>query len=65
MCLSTVYKQSPSPENLVLTNVQRIECKDGMVLLTDIMERQVAVEGEILSADLIGGKVVIAEKMAS
>ncbi len=65
MCLSTVYKTSASPENLVLTNVQRIECKDGTILLTDIMERQVAVEGEILMADLIGGKVVIAEKLAS
>lgn len=65
MCLSTVYKQSAAPENLVLRNVQKIECKDGQILLTDIMERQVAIEGEILMADLIGGMVVINERLAS
>jgi len=65
MCLSTVYKQSAAPENLVLRNVQKIECKDGQILLTDIMERQVAIKGEILMADLIGGMVVINERLAS
>ena len=37
MCLSTVYKTSQSPENIVLTNVQRIEDKGGTILLTNIM----------------------------
>ena len=61
MCLSTVYKTSQSPENLVLTNVQRIEDKGGTILLTNIMEQQVAVEGRIAMADLVGGVVVIEE----
>ena len=30
MCLSAVYKNSQSRENLVLSNVQRIEEKDGV-----------------------------------
>jgi len=61
MCLSTVYKTSKSPENLVLTNVQRIEERDGAIVLTNIMDQQVAVEGRIVMADLIGGVVVIEE----
>ena len=65
MCLSTVYKTKQSPENIVLSNVQRIEDKGGTILLTDLMERQVAVEGRIALADLVNGYVVIEEKSAS
>ena len=61
MCLSAVYKNSQSRENLVLSNVQRIEEKDGVIVLTNIMDQQVAVEGRIVMADLIGGVVVVAE----
>ena len=61
MCLSTVYKTSQKPENVVLTNVQRIEDKGGTILLTNIMEQQVAVEGRIAVADLVNGYVVIEE----
>ncbi len=39
MCLSTVYKNTRTPENLVMNNVMKIECKDGCILLTDLMER--------------------------
>ena len=60
MCLSTVYRGSVGENNLLLGNVQRIECKDGQVTLTDIMERQITVEGQILMADLVGGKVIVA-----
>ena len=61
MCLSTVYKTSQKPENIVLTNVQRIEDKGGTILLTNIMEQQVAIEGRIAVADLVEGYVVIEE----
>jgi len=61
MCLSTVYKNTQSRENLVLSNVQRIEERDGAIILTNIMDQQVAVEGRIVMADLIGGVVVIEE----
>lgn len=61
MCLSTVYKNTQNRENLVLSNVQRIEERDGAIILTNIMDQQVAVEGRIVMADLIGGVVVIAE----
>ena len=52
MCLSTVYKIEKKPENEVLRNVMRIECKDGVVTLTDIMGREAEIEGEVASADL-------------
>lgn len=62
MCLSTVYRGAVGEDNLLLANVQRIECHDGAIVLTDILERQMTVEGEVEMADLVGGKVVIAPK---
>ncbi len=62
MCLSTAYRGSADNSNLLLGNVQKIECRNGQVILTDIMERQLAVDGEILEADLINGRVIIAAK---
>ena len=62
MCLSNVYKRQISDNNLLLNNVQRIECRNGTIVLTDIMERQITVEGEILLVDLIENKVIIAPK---
>ena len=61
MCLSAVYKNAKSPENLVLNNVQRIEEQNGTIILTNIMDQQVAVEGRLVMADLIGGVVIVAE----
>lgn len=61
MCLSAVYKKEQAPENLVLNNVQRIEDKGGTIVLTNIMDQQVAVEGRILMADLVGGVVILEE----
>ena len=59
MCLSTVYRGEKSPQNIVMSNVQRIDCKDGMVYLTDLMERQVVIEGELVSVDLVGNTAII------
>jgi len=62
MCLSTVYKNEMTPENMVLGNVMRITCEGGVVTLTDIMGREAKIEGELLSADLTGGTVVLKTK---
>jgi len=59
MCLSTVYRGEKTPENVILRNVMLIECKDGVVTLTDIMGREEQVCGSIVSADLTGGTVVL------
>ena len=61
MCLSTVYKNKLDVENMVMRNVMTIECKDGMVILTDLMERQVAIEGTLESANLVDGFVIVRE----
>ena len=63
MCLSTVYKNKMEPEAVVMRNVMRIECKDGCVILTDLMERQVAIEGQLESANLVDGFVIVKESV--
>ena len=62
MCLSTVYRNSVTPDEIIMKNVMAIEQKDGVILLTDLMARQVAVEGTLEKANLVDGYVVIKEK---
>ena len=61
MCLSTVYKNEMVPEAIVMKNVMRIDCKDGCVILTDLMDRQVAIEGQLVEANLVDGFVIVKE----
>ncbi|MBD9184831.1 MAG: CooT family nickel-binding protein [Clostridiales bacterium] len=63
MCLSTVYKNKMDPESIAMKNVMSIECKDGLVILTDLMERQVAIEGELEKANLVDGYVIVKERI--
>ena len=62
MCLSTVYKNKIDPETIVMKNVMCIECRDGCVIVTDLLERQVAIEGELEKANLVDGIAIIREK---
>ena len=61
MCLSTVYKNSLLPENIAMQNVMTIECRDDMVILTDLLERQVAIRGILVMANLVEGKALVRE----
>ena len=61
MCLSTVYRNQTSLENIIMKNVMTIECKDGCVILTDLMERQVAIEGQLEKANLVDGIAIVRE----
>ena len=61
MCLSTVYKNTKTPEAIVMKNVMSLECRDGLVILTDLMERQVAIEGTLEMANLVDGVAVVKE----
>mgnify|MGYP002519862748 CR=1 FL=1 len=61
MCLSTVYKNTQTAENILMKNVMRIECKDGTVVLTDLMDRTVAIEGTLEYANLVEGVVLVKE----
>ena len=64
MCLSTVYKNDMEPSSIVMKNVMRIDCNDGQVILTDLMDRQVAIEGVLVQANLVDGFVIVKETVA-
>ena len=59
MCLSTVYKNEMTESAVVMKNVMRIDCKDGCVILTDLMDRTVSIEGVLESANLVDGYVIV------
>ena len=61
MCLSTVYKNTKTPDAIIMKNVMQIQCQDGMVILTDLMERTVAIQGTLESANLVDGYVIVKE----
>ena len=61
MCLSTVYKNKKEDAAIVMRNVMRLECKDGCVILTDLMDRNVVIEGELVEANLVDGFVIVKE----
>jgi len=61
MCLSTVYKNEKTPQNMVMSNVQRIDVQDGQLLLTDLMDREMVLVGKLLSVDLVGGVAIVQE----
>ena len=64
MCLSTVYRNKMDAASIVMKNVMSIECQDGMVILTDLMERKVAIEGQLERANLVDGYVIVKENAA-
>ena len=61
MCLSTVYKNEKKPETMVMNNVMSIQCQEDTVILTDLMERTVAIEGTLEMANLVDGVAVVKE----
>ena len=61
MCLSTVYKNTMEPASILMKNVMSIECKEGQVILTDLMERQLTIPGALERANLVDGYVIIKE----
>ena len=62
MCLSTVYKNTMEEASIAMKNVMRIECRDGLVILTDLMDRTVTIEGTLEQANLVDGFVLVREK---
>ena len=61
MCLSTVYKNTMEDSSIVMKNVMRIDCRDGLVILTDLMDRQVEIPGVLVQANLVDGFVIVQE----
>ena len=63
MCLSTVYKNTKEESSVVMKNVMRIDCADGKVILTDLMDRTVEIEGVLTQANLVDGFVIVKESV--
>ncbi len=61
MCLSTVYRNTIDPAAILMKNVMTIECRDGKVIVTDLMERQLEIPGTLDRADLVNGYVIVRE----
>lgn len=61
MCLSTVYKNTMEESSIVMKNVMRIDCKEGLVILTDLMDRTVEITGTLVQANLVDGFVIVKE----
>ena len=61
MCLSTVYKNVMEPASIVMKNVTAIECREGKVIITDLMDRQIEIIGTLESAHLVDGYVIVKE----
>ena len=61
MCLSTVYKNKMEEASIVMKNVMRIDCQDGKVILTDLMDRTVEIQGVLQQANLVDGFVIVKE----
>ena len=59
MCLSTVYKNTMEPESIAMKNVMRIECREGLVILTDLMDRTLEIPGKLKEANLVDGFVLV------
>ena len=64
MCLSTIYRDKVEESNMLMKNVRMIEYRSGTIVLTDLMERQLSLEAELVMADLTDGVAVIREKNA-
>lgn len=59
MCLSVAYENEMFPEKVIMKNVALAECRDGKVILTDLMDRTCEVEGSLEKADFTEGYVII------
>jgi len=60
MCLSTVYKNTQTEDQVLCRFVSRITAnEEGKLVLTDVMGMEVTVDGTLLSADLAEGVVVV------
>lgn len=61
MCLSTVYKNTMEEASIAMKNVMKIECREDEVILTDLMDRTVAIKGKLEQANLVDGYVIVKE----
>lgn len=61
MCLSNVYKNNNSSENLLARNVADIQIDGGKVIFTDIMGIRRVFEGTLEKIDLTENYIIVRE----
>lgn len=61
MCLSTVYRKEITPENIIMKNVRAIACHGDNITLTDLLDREITIKGELTQANLTDGYVLVSE----
>lgn len=61
MCLSTAYKNSVSEDNVIMKNVMSFEYVNGLIVLTDLMERKVSIRAHLEKADLVENYILLKE----
>ena len=59
MCLSTVYKETQDADNILMKNVVTIECREGEVVLTDLMGAELVIPGILKKASLVDGYALV------
>lgn len=59
MCLSTVYKNSVSDENMLARNIADIRVQDGKIVLTDLMGIRNEIDATIDRIDLMENYIII------
>lgn len=59
MCLSTVYDKTPTDDRILLRNVQKITVSGDTLILTDLLEREISLSANLISADLVNGCVIV------
>lgn len=59
MCLSKVYDKKASSENVLLNNIQKFVFDGDSIIFTDLMEQETRIQGKMVLADLVNGKVIV------
>ena len=59
MCLSSIYKKSDDENVFLLKNVARVICKDGELIVYDLMGVCTKIKGEICDIDLMENTILI------
>lgn len=60
MCLSTIYKNAKSDDNVVCRFVATITVDGDKLTFVDVMGETTTIVGRLVSADLTAGSVVVA-----
>ena len=61
MCLSAVYKNEVSEQNLLARNIADIKVENGEIILTDLMGVRRVLSGSLERIDLMENYVIVKE----